>query len=330
MKRFMSFAALVLALTLMLTGAAGQWTAARAEDAAEDAIDDVIYDPEEELGFADEDEDEALAESLRLVGEMRHILLLGIDARPGEKTGRSDTMVIITLDAENNVIKLTSLMRDLYVEIPGRKNNRLNAAYVFGGPDLLLRTIEANFGVHIENYVAVNFSMLANLIDQIGGIEITVESDYYKDRINAVIKEDNKVLGISTNDGLLQQSGTQVLTGKQAQAYARYRYGTKDGDFGRTERQREVLLKIFRKLSDKSGLELGALAMANMDKVYTNLTLDDILALIPAMVSMKDATIEQLRIPVDGGYSNQTISGMAVLVPDRTKTKRAISDFLTD
>ena len=320
----MRLMAVLMALALLLAGRAALHKAPPA------AAEDIEYDPVEEIVFDDTAEDAALEDAMRRVGEMRHILLLGVDARPGETTGRTDTMVIATLDADDNVIKLTSLMRDLYVEIPGRKNNRLNAAYVFGGPELLLRTIEENFGVHIETYIAVNFSILADLIDQLGGIEVTVESQYYVDRINAVIREDNRVLGIDLNDGMLRQPGTQVLTGKQAQAYARYRYGTGDGDFGRTERQREVLSKIFAKISEKSGLELGALAMANLDKVSTNLSLEELLALAPAVPAMKNAEIRQLRIPVDGAYRSRTISGMAVLVPDRTENKRAISAFLTE
>ena len=324
MKKTWSSLALALATCLLLSGCALWRSPAQAEEGP--YIDESV----EELIFADSAEDDALAEALRRVDEMRHILLLGIDARPGEPTGRSDTMVIVTLDAKDRVIKLTSLMRDLYVEIPGRKNNRLNAAYVFGGPELLMQTIEANFGVHIENYVAVNFSMLASLIDQIGGIEVEIESAYYVDRINAVIREDNRVLGLAPEDGFLKAPGRQTLTGKQAQAYARYRYGTGDGDFGRTARQREVLQKIFAKLSEKSALELGGLAVANLGKVTTNLDLDDVLALIPAVPDMRGSRIEQLRIPVDGGYSAQTVSGMAVLVPDRTVNKQAIVDFLTD
>ena len=142
-----------------------------------------------------------------------------------QTTGRTDTMIILTVDTNNQKIKLMSLMRDIIVAIPGRENNRLNAAFVFGGADLLLQTIEENFGIHIEHYVGVNFSMLASLIDQLGGLTLTVESEYYMDRINAVIKEDNKVLGVDVNDGLLTHAGEQLMTGKQAQAYARYRYG---------------------------------------------------------------------------------------------------------
>jgi len=193
-----------------------------------------------------------------------------------------------------------------------------------------MKTIDNNFGIHIDYYVGVNFSMLANLIDQLGGITLTVESDYYVDRINAVIKEDNKVLGINVNDGLLKKPGEQLMTGKQAQAYARYRYGTKDGDFGRTARQREVVMKIFGKLTELSMMQLAALAMANMDNVFTNLTLQDVTLLAPAMFALKDAELEELRIPVNNGYKSQTVSGMSVLIPNRTKTMEAIAAFLTE
>ncbi len=295
--------------------------------AEEDEDEPVNYDPDEEVGFQDSI-DEHLIEERAKVSEMRNLLLIGIDARPGETTGRSDTMIIVTLDPDDNSIKLTSIMRDLYVEIPGYKNNRINASYVFGGADLLMKTIEANFGVHIDNYIAVNFSMLGSLIDAIGGLTLTVENDYYMDRINAVIKMDNKVLGINIKDGLLTESGEQQMTGKQAQAYARYRYGTKDGDFGRTARQREVITKIFEKLSGMNVLSLMRLVVNNASNVYTNLAVSDLASFAPVLISMKDASIEELRLPVDGGYKSRTIAGMSVLVPDRTKNMDALMEFL--
>lgn len=297
--------------------------------AEEEEDDPVVYDPSEEEQFQDSIDGHLLEERAK-VAEMRNLLLIGIDARPGEETGRSDTMMIVTLDPDGNVIKLTSIMRDLYVEIPGYKNNRINAAYVFGGPELLMKTIEVNFGVHIENYIAVNFSMLGSLIDAIGGLILTVESDYYMDRINAVIKMDNKVLGIDIDDGLLTQSGEQLMTGKQAQAYARYRYGTKDGDFGRTARQREVITKIFDKLSSMTALDLMRLVVNNASDVYTNLSVSELASFAPVLISMKDAEIEEFRLPVDGGYKSRTISGMSVLVPDRTKNMDALMEFLEE
>ncbi|HIS02853.1 MAG TPA: LCP family protein [Candidatus Pullichristensenella avicola] len=323
-KTFQAVLAAMLALLLTL----GSASAVMVDD--EGYLEEILLEEGDQIEFYDEAISDSLEASLAKVNEMSHILLLGIDARPGQTTGRTDTMIILTVDTQNQKIKLMSLMRDIIVQIPGRDPNRLNAAYVFGGADLLLQTIEANFGIHIDHYVGVNFSMLADLIDQIGGLTLTVESEYYMDRINAVIKEDNKVLGIDENDGLLTQAGEQHMTGKQAQAYARYRYGTSDGDFGRTARQREVITKIFERLTEMSLTDLSALAMTNINNVVTNLTLQDIMLLAPAMLSLKDAEIEELRIPVDNGYQFQTVRGMSVIVPDRTKTMEAIAAFLTD
>ena len=142
-------------------------------------LEEILLEDGEEIQFEDSQADASLQASIDKVNELQHILLLGIDARPGQTTGRSDTMIILTVDTNNQKIKLMSLMRDIIVAIPGRENNRLNAAYYFGGPDLLLQTIENNFGIHIEHYVGVNFSLLADLIDQIGGLTLTVESEYY-------------------------------------------------------------------------------------------------------------------------------------------------------
>ena len=319
-------AALAALLAMLLT--IGSASAVMVDE--EGYLEEILLEEGEEIQFEDSQADASLQASIDKVNELQHILLLGIDARPGQTTGRSDTMIILTVDTNNQKIKLMSLMRDIIVAIPGRENNRLNSAYYFGGPDLLLQTIENNFGIHIEHYVGVNFSLLADLIDQIGGLTLTVESEYYMDRINAVIKEDNKVLGLPEDDGLLTHSGEQLMTGKQAQAYARYRYGTSDGDFGRTARQREVITKIFHRLTEMSLVELSTLAMTNINNVVTNLTLQDIMLLAPAMLSLKDAEIEELRIPVDNGYKFQTVRGMSVIVPDRTKTMEAIAAFLNE
>ena len=315
LKRFTS---LMLALMLCVCGV-------YAEDEQEDDI--VVFDPTEVVEF-DDDMDDYMLEKRREVAGMRHLLLIGIDARPGEETGRSDTMIIVTLDPDGNVIKLTSIMRDLYVEIPGYKNNRINASYVFGGAELLMDTIEANFGIRVDSYIAVNFSMLSKLIDSIGGLTLTVESDYIMDRINAVIREDNKVLGIDPKDQFLTHSGEQLMTGKQAQAYARYRYGTAEGDFGRTQRQREIITKIFDKLSDLTVIELMSLVVDNAANIYTNLSVNDLASFAPVLVSMSSAEIQELRLPIDGAYQNKTISGMSVLVPDREKNMQALMEFL--
>lgn len=258
-----------------------------------------------------------------------NILLLGIDARPGEASGRSDTMILCSIDVEQNTVKLVSFMRDLYVSIPEHNPNRLNSAYYWGGSDLLFRTLAKNFGVTVEHYIAVDFSMLSSLIDQIGGLEIYIEDEYFVDRINAVIKQDNKVLGLDVNDGLVQGAGLQTLTGKQAQAYARFRYGARSGgDWARTGRQREVLMKIFEKVAQMSIMEISQLAMQNIDSVETDLSLFNLIQLAPVALQLKDANFEEMRVPGDGLFRNETVNGMAVLLPSSKQIIEELRTFL--
>lgn len=265
-------------------------------------------------------------ELLDTVDGIRNILLVGLDARPGETKSRSDTIVILTIDGNKNEIRMTSLLRDLYVSIPGRSNNRINTAWVYGGFELLRETIRENFGLEVDEYVAVDMSLLVDLIDQIGGLTLTVESTKQMAAINGVIDAYNYQFRLPTNDGLLTGLGEQQMSGKQVQAYARYR--KIDSDFKRTERQREVLTKIFEKLQTKSLVELSRLAAYAMDRVQTNLTLSDVISLIPVMYNMKDASIEQLSLPYEGEYQSKTVSGMAVLVPDLSAAQSRLEAFI--
>ena len=255
------------------------------------------------------------------------VLLLGVDSRTGSISGRTDTMILLSVDIEGNVIKMTSFLRDTYVSIPGNKNNRLNAAYVYGGFDLLAATFEENFGIRPDAYVAVNLSGLTRVIDELGGVYVDVNSKKI-DRINAVIYWYNKqVLNLNNlRDGYLTKGGLQKLTGKQAEAWARYRYS--ESDMQRAERQRQLISIIFEEICKMSLSELVSFAMDNIDLVKTNLGISDIISLAPAVLAMRDAEIRELQIPVSGGYKSQTVSGMSVLVPDRQKNANALAEFL--
>ena len=265
----------------------------------------------------------------RMDSNITEILLIGLDRRPNQKNGRSDTMILMTLDSDNGVIKLMSLMRDMYIKIPGHGKNRINAACVYGGPELLIDTIEHNFGILIEHYVCVDFSTLADVIDQIGGIEADIETATQMRYINGVIREDNRVLRLHLSDGLLTETGIQTLTGKQAQAYARYRKGGR-GDFDRTERQREVISKCLDKIGRLSIAEMARLAADNIGKTETNLTLDMIIPLVSAALNFRAMEIKELRIPVDRGYQSKTVKGMSVLIPNIAVNIKAMEDFLFD
>lgn len=298
-----------------------------AEDAEGGLFDDDnwVEDPLEEILF----DDQLITDAFDKLDGMRNILLLGVDSRTGSISGRTDTMILLSVDIEGNLIKMTSFLRDTYVSIPGYKNNRLNAAYVYGGFDLLAATFEQNFGIRPDAYVAVNLSGLTRVIDELGGVYVDVNSKKL-DRINAVIYWYNKqVLNLSNlRDGYLTKGGLQKLTGKQAEAWARYRYS--ESDMQRAERQRQLISIIFEEICKMSLSELVSFAMDNIDLVKTNLGISDIISLAPAVLAMRDAEIRELQIPVSGGYKSQTVSGMAVLVPDRQKNANALAEFLKE
>lgn len=291
---------------------------------AEENPDDlIVYDPVEEYLYNGDE----ITEALDMLDGMKNILLLGVDSRTGKIEGRTDTMILLTVDIKGQVIKLTSFLRDLYVEIPGYKNNRLNSAYVFGGWPLLQKTFEKNFGVKPDAYVAVNLSGLTKIIDALGGVYVDVDAKKI-DRINAVIYWYNKqVLNLTNlNHGYITKGGYQKLTGKQAEAWARYRYS--ESDYQRSARQRQLISIIFDEIKKMNLKELVSFALNHADLIETNLTITEIVSLAPAVLALGEAEIQEFRIPIDNGSTSQKISGMSVLVPDRKKNANALKEFL--
>ena len=275
--------------------------------------------------------DETLGDP-NLLGGLYHddaitnILLLGVDDYQANDVGRSDSMMMVSIDTRHKKLKLTSFMRDLYVAIPYHGSNKLNAAYPLGyqqngaagGGQLAVSTIEANFGVDIDRFVLIDNSAFDQIIDNLGGVEITLTAAEAR-LINQYSGDPSRNL----------TEGTHNLTGKQAHYYSRIR--AIGDDFERTQRQREVIVAILEKLKNEFSLmQLMRLAATNFDNVYTNMSLATIMQLAPALFELDLSSIEQLRIPVDGAYKNQTVSGMAVLVPDRDKNIAAINEFFAE
>ncbi|MBQ6645808.1 MAG: LCP family protein [Clostridia bacterium] len=335
-----SFIALLLAFCLLmpclaLSEGRGRGTVEIIDEEIEGEYEDefygqddvIVYDPNEQLEL----DDVTIDNSLNALDSVKNILLLGVDSRSSAVTGRSDTMMLLSVDINKQTIRLVSFMRDMYVEIPGNKNNRMNAAYVFGGYDLLARTIEKNFGIRPDAYVAINLSGLVDIIDQLGGVYVDVP-DKRVDRVNAVIYWYNQqVKGMSEKNArrdFLTHGGYQLLNGVQAESWARYRYS--EDDFQRSARQRQLIELLFDKIKGMSTTDLASFAMKNIGLIKTNLSLSDMIALAPSVLLMKDAQIKQLQIPVRGTYSSQRISGMAVLVPDRQANIRALKEFFAD
>lgn len=138
-----------------------------------------------------------------------NILLAGTDGRPGEKNSRSDAMMILTVDSKNKSLKLTSLNRDTYVDIPGHGEEKLTHAYAYGGVNLLVETIENNFEIDIQNYAVVDFYSFMDIVDALGGVEV----DVHKNEINEINKfiknETYKWSGETTPMQLIENSGVQ-------------------------------------------------------------------------------------------------------------------------
>ena len=253
------------------------------------------------------------------------LLLIGTDATTEEETGRSDAMVLLRLDAEAGKIRVVSFLRDLYVRIPGHGRNRLNAAYAFGGAELLLATLEENFGVTADAYAEVNFARLTKVIDRIGGVEAEV-SEAERRHLNGILRHYNRAIGVQESDGLLAAAGLVNLTGKQALCYSRIR--KIDDDFQRTSRQREVLEAAFRKVAALDVWSLAVLALENLDAVKTNLSAWEVLRLLPMAVRARNAAFSAMTVPVEGAWQDKTVDGMQVLAVEESPTRAAIRAFL--
>ncbi len=258
--------------------------------------------------------------------KVTNILLIGSDTRISDDRGRSDSMIVITINKETKKIVATSFLRDIYLQIPGKENNRLNTAYAYGGADLLLETIERNFKFKIDKYIIVDFFAFIDIVDAIGGITMEVQESE-QDTINSYIKEINKIQGEASNKDLLSETGTMILNGKQALGYARNRYST-NGDFDRTGRQREVLLAIYEKIKDQNLVEMNDFLNIMLPQITTNFTEKEIMSHILMLPTYFEYEMEEFNIPLRGTYSNHNIRGMEVLGIDFEDNINEIYDRL--
>ena len=254
-----------------------------------------------------------------------NILLIGNDSRKQGEDGRSDAMILISISNKTNTIYMTSLLRDMYVDIPGYKGNRLNAAYSYGGPELLLQTIEQNFDIEVNRYALVNFRAFANLIDAVGGVDLeltTEELEYVNGYLNEYNMLEGKPEGTDYMD--TSQAGMIHLNGPQALAYCRNRYI--GSDFARTERQRKVLEQVFKQVPKAVLTNMGNLMNGILPNLITNLTEGEVLGLSLQAGKLITYDLIQNSIPIEGSYKNASIRGMSVLEVDFEKNNQFIRE----
>lgn len=255
---------------------------------------------------------------------LKNILLIGVDAREGEEAEktRSDTMMLVTIDTRNNQIKLTSFLRDMYLEIPGYREDKLNAAHSRGGTQLLVDTLEYNFKIRIDNYMLVSFEMFTTIIDKLGGVdvEITEKEAKYINSKDHMSRDD----GFAFPEPL--SGGMQHFTGAQALWYSRIRY--LDSDFMRTARQRKVISALVKKATQQSPAELFELVGEVMPLVRTDLTEDEIMNLGLHALSYLQYDIVQQQIPAQDAYKSGTRRSQSVLLPDMEKNRSVLKTFV--
>lgn len=255
-----------------------------------------------------------------------HLLLVGVDIDGQGVTGRSDSMILAVLNARQKSIKLVSFLRDLYITIPGRGHNRLNAAFAFGGPELLIKTLNTQFQVPVDGYLAVDFSLMARLVDAIGGVDVFVREEELSP-LNGILAYFNYLHGVPEEEGLLQQHGEVHLTGHQAMAFSRIR--KMDSDFSRVARQQKVLMAIYARIRQLEPRLLMDIITLFSQEVKTDVSLSDAIELVGLVFSLQDLELSTLTIPVAGASKQVVKNKAAFLVPNMKRNLRAIKAFLS-
>jgi LCP family protein required for cell wall assembly len=254
-----------------------------------------------------------------------NIALFGIDTgRAKYEAAHSDAIMILTIDKLHKKIKLSSIMRDAYVNIDGHEMNKINTAYAFGGPELAVRTINENFDTDIKDYVTVDFAGLSNMIDAVHGVDINVKQYEIKE-VNKYAKE---VAQIKKEKFIpVKKSGMQTLDGNQAVAYARIRK-VGNGDFERTERQKEVLTALLYKIQKQNPAKYPFIVSKFLPYVETSMTNGDILKTGLDAYGLGLSKIYWMRFPEDGYYKGKIINKIWYLTFDLKETKDHMHNFI--
>ncbi len=301
-------------------------------DDGTDLTEDIDTIDEEDLGSAAPEVDTRTLVWPNHPGDGRqeegvyNILLLGEEAiGSGTSRGRTDVIVIATMNTNEKKLRLTSLMRDTLVQIPGFQDNKLNSAYEKGGLDLLYKTIALNFDIRLDGCIKVNFENFEKIIDKLGGLDLTLTAGEakYLNTTNYISNPLNRNV----------REGTQHLNGNQVLGYSRVRKKAtitgNNNDYGRTDRHRIVLNAIFEKYKTKSKVELAAMMPSLLPMITTDIDSKTFEQLLNTFIEMGLQNIDQLRIPADGTFTdNVKVRGMDVIIPDLDENIDVMHKFI--
>lgn len=241
---------------------------------------------------------------------LQSFVIFGVDSRDNSLTTdtRSDTIMIVSINRTTNEVKLASIFRDTYMEVPTHGYTKINHAYAYGGYSLALSTLNTNLDLSLSQYVTVNFYAVTKVIDLLGGITLDITEEELK-WLNGYMKENNKING--TNVPGLESAGTQVVNGTQALAYSRIRY-TSGGDFKRAERQRIVVTKVFEKAKQADLVTILSIINQMLPEISTNISASEMLSLGKNILSYQ--ITESTGFPFEKVISK--INGVSYVIPE--------------
>ena len=269
-------------------------------------------------------EAETSSETEGLSDEWWNILLLGCDTYTGNNYQRTDSMIIVSINLARGEVKLTSLMRDTWITVPGtNKHRKLTELCAVGGPELTIRAINESFGMNISDYALIGMQGIAEIIDLIGGLDLDV-TEAERKALNKGLFDLSSLSGMEQ----LEESGEGVhLNGNQATAFARIR--KIDSDYVRTERQRTVLIAIAEKIKNgASASTLLTVATTLLNYVDTNLSLSEIMAIASAGLQLDMDSVEQFRVPADGTFESGMYGSVWCIKPNFEKNKKLLHSFI--
>lgn len=263
------------------------------------SISELIYGNvnKEDLEVEEAKEDETVVTpGVRVEEYVTNYLIFGIEEFGGARN--TDSMMIATINTKDDSVKITSLLRDSYVDIPGYKANKLNAAYSRGGAKLLIETIEQNYKINIDGYASVNFESFEKIVDLLGGvtIELGKEEAKYLNKTNYISKKKNRNV----------KQGVNQLNGNQLMGYVRVRkvktIGGANNDYGRVVRQQRALKAIFESYVKTNVLKLPSVTKEILSYINTNVSEKAMAQAMEAVVENRMTNLESFRIPVDGAF----------------------------
>ncbi|MEQ7802088.1 LCP family protein [Pedobacter sp. ASV1-7] len=253
-----------------------------------------------------------------------NLALFAVDRRQDGDKANSDVIMIISLDQQSGKIKMSSIMRDTYVDIEGHGKDKINAAYSLGGPQLAIKTINQNFDMDIKDYVNVDFYSAAKIVDALGGVEVNVkqaELEFLNNYLNELAIYD-KIPAIH-----VKNAGLQNLSGRQTVAYTRIR-AVGNGDWERTERQRSVLVALFNKMKNAGPEKFPVLASQVLPNLETSMASFTLMSFAGAILNAKNKEIDQARFPLDGQSAGKKINNIWYLTTDVKVTTNSIHNFI--